>query len=51
MIPHMNEYIDIGVNLTSSSFNSDLDDVIQRALNAGVSEMIVTGTDLSLIHI
>lgn len=46
MIPHMTEYIDIGVNLTGSSFNSDLDDVIQRALDAGVSQMIVTGTDL-----
>ena len=46
MIPHMIEYIDIGVNLTGSSFNSDLDDVVQRALDAGVSQMIVTGTDI-----
>ena len=46
MIPHMIEYIDIGVNLTGSSFNSDLDDVVQRALDAGVSQMIVTGTDM-----
>jgi TatD DNase family protein len=42
----MNEYIDIGVNLTGSSFNNDLDDVVQRALDAGVSQMIVTGTDI-----
>ncbi len=47
MIPHMNEYIDIGVNLTGSSFKDDRDDVIQRALNAGVTQMIVTGTDIS----
>jgi len=46
MIPHMIEYIDIGVNLTGSSFNSDLDDVVQRALDAGISQMIVTGTDI-----
>ena len=46
MIPHMIEYIDIGVNLTGSSFNSDLDDVVQRALDAGVSQMIVTGTNM-----
>jgi len=42
----MFEYIDIGVNLTSSSFNSDMDAVVQRALDAGVSQMIVTGTDI-----
>jgi TatD DNase family protein len=43
----MSEYIDIGVNLTGSSFNSDLEDVVQRALDAGVSQMIVTGTDIN----
>jgi TatD DNase family protein len=42
----MTEYIDIGVNLTGSSFRNDLDDVVQRALDAGVSQMIVTGTDI-----
>jgi len=42
----MSEYIDIGANLTGSSFNNDLDDVVQRALDAGVSRMIVTGTDI-----
>lgn len=46
MIPHMSGYIDIGVNLTGSSFSNDLDDVIQRALDVGVSQMIVTGTDI-----
>lgn len=42
----MSEYIDIGVNLTGSSFNNDLDRVIQRARDAGVTRMIVTGTDI-----
>lgn len=46
MIPYMNEYIDIGVNLTGSSFSDDRNDVIQRALNVGVTQMIVTGTDI-----
>lgn len=46
MIPHMTGYIDIGVNLTGSSFKNDLDDVVQRALHAGVIQMIVTGTDI-----
>jgi TatD DNase family protein len=35
--------IDIGVNLTSKQFREDLPDVIQRALEAGVTHMIVTG--------
>jgi TatD DNase family protein len=42
----MSEYIDIGVNLTGSSFSNDLDQVIQRARDAGVARMIVTGTDV-----
>jgi TatD DNase family protein len=40
------ELIDIGANLTHSSFAPDRDAVMQRALNAGVSRMIVTGADL-----
>ncbi len=43
----MIEYIDIGVNLTGSSFEQDLDDVVTRAQQAGVSKMIVTGTDIT----
>jgi TatD DNase family protein len=35
--------IDIGVNLTSKQFRSDLPEVIERAVAAGVSHMIVTG--------
>ena len=40
------EYIDIGVNLTASTFKGDLDAVLDRALQASVRQMIVTGTDV-----
>ncbi len=46
MIPQMGAYIDIGVNLTGSSFRDDLDEVVQRAVESGVTTMIVTGTDI-----
>ncbi len=46
MIAQMSEYIDIGVNLTGSSFRDDLDEVVQRAVQSGVTGMIVTGTDV-----
>lgn len=39
------ELIDIGVNLTHDSFDKDRDGVIARAIEAGVTRMIVTGTD------
>ena len=39
------ELIDIGVNLTHSSFRHDLGAVIERATAAGVVQMVVTGTD------
>jgi len=39
------ELIDIGVNLTHSSFRQDLHAVIERAIAAGVVQMVVTGTD------
>lgn len=38
--------VDIGVNLTSSRFKNDLDDVIRKAQDSGVDKMIVTGTDI-----
>ena len=41
----MNQYIDIGVNLTGSSFKKDIPQVIDRAHHAGVEKMVVTGTD------
>ncbi|WP_028024247.1 3'-5' ssDNA/RNA exonuclease TatD [Enterovibrio calviensis] len=38
--------IDIGVNLASSRFDKDRDEVVARAQLAGVSAMLLTGTDL-----
>jgi TatD DNase family protein len=38
------QLVDIGANLTHASFQPDLDDVIARARQAGVSKIIVTGT-------
>ena len=38
------ELIDIGVNLAHDSFDADRDAVMQRAANAGVAQMIVTGS-------
>ena len=38
--------IDIGVNLLHPQFNSDRQAVIQRAREAGVSQMLITSTDL-----
>ncbi|HEV7984638.1 MAG TPA: TatD family hydrolase, partial [Steroidobacteraceae bacterium] len=40
-------WTDIGVNLTHDSFKDDRDAVIERARNAGVTQMIVTGADLA----
>ncbi|MGY3266387.1 TatD family hydrolase [Lysobacter sp. HA35] len=37
------QLIDIGANLTHDSFDRDRDAVIARALEAGVSQMVVTG--------
>ncbi|EDC2511407.1 hydrolase TatD, partial [Salmonella enterica] len=34
---------DIGVNLTSSQFAKDRDDVVARAFAAGVKGMLLTG--------
>jgi TatD DNase family protein len=41
------ELIDIGANLTHSSFIEDLDRVIERALDAGVLRQVVTGADIA----
>lgn len=38
--------IDIGLNLTSSQFQNDIDTVIKNALLADVTTMIVTGTSI-----
>lgn len=42
----MNQYIDIGVNLTGSAFSNDLDEVLLRAQDASVNQLIITGTDI-----
>ena len=41
------ELIDIGSNLTHSSFAADLEQVMGRAVAAGVTRQVVTGTDLA----
>ncbi len=39
----MHELVDIGANLTHDSFERDRDEVIRRAIEAGVARMMVTG--------
>ncbi len=41
------EFIDIGANLTHSSFAADREPVLERAHQAGVRRLIVTGADLA----
>jgi TatD DNase family protein len=43
----MPDLIDIGVNLTHTSFDGDRDDVIRRAVANGVRRLIVTGTSVT----
>src|ERR1700755_3228905 len=38
--------IDIGINLSHDSYDGDRDAVIERAKDAGVTQMIVTGASL-----
>lgn len=40
--------VDIGANLTSGRFHPDLEAVLARAQAAGVSQILVTGTDLEV---
>ncbi|MGS2723372.1 TatD family hydrolase [Porticoccus sp. GXU_MW_L64] len=42
----MNSLIDIGLNLASKAFANDRDDILQRALEAGVQHCVLTGTDM-----
>ncbi|MBT2620986.1 TatD family hydrolase [Chryseobacterium sp. ISL-6] len=42
----MNTYIDIGINLTNKQFNNEHDEIINRALDNGVEQMILTGTSV-----
>ncbi|WP_263079279.1 TatD family hydrolase [Endozoicomonas sp. Mp262] len=41
-----NHLVDIGVNLTDKSFDSDRDQVIERARQAGIKNLIITGTSI-----
>ncbi len=41
------ELVDIGVNLGDKAFDKDRDDVVERALEAGITTMILTGTTLA----
>jgi hypothetical protein len=36
--------IDIGVNLTNRRFARDLEDILQRSIEAGLTDLIITGT-------
>jgi TatD DNase family protein len=44
--PRAMQLIDIGANLTHPAFHSDLPEVLERAIAAGVSSVIVTGTSV-----
>ncbi len=45
MITDMDKYVDIGVNLTGSSFKNDVSQVIERAQQVGVEQLVITGTN------
>jgi TatD DNase family protein len=40
------QFVDIGINLAHDSYDADRDAVVERALAAGVTRMIVTGSTL-----
>lgn len=42
----MSNYIDIGINLSNKQFNNDYKSFIEKAIDKGVSQMILTGTNL-----
>jgi TatD DNase family protein len=42
----MNTYIDIGINLTNKQFFNEHEEIINRALDNGVEQMILTGTSV-----
>ncbi len=44
------DLIDIGANLGHDSFDRDRDEVLQRAADAGVGRLIVTGTTVAASH-
>ena len=46
MAPVLEKLVDIGVNLTNNRFLEDLPATLERANNAGVDTLIITGTSL-----
>jgi Tat protein secretion system quality control protein TatD with DNase activity len=42
----LSSLVDIGINLTHRTFRKNWQDVVQRAMDAGVSRMILTGTSM-----
>lgn len=44
------QFIDIGVNLSNKAFARDREQVLERAINAGVKQLILTGTSLAESH-
>ena len=44
--PRAMQLIDIGANLTHPAFHSDLPEVLDRAISAGVNSIVVTGTSV-----
>lgn len=42
--------VDIGVNLSNKRFNEDTEDVLQRAQQAQVSKLVLTGTSVAESH-
>jgi hypothetical protein len=42
------QLVDIGVNLTHKQFSGDLENVINKSINAGVNLLVITGTNSSL---
>ena len=41
------QLVDVGANLTHSSFQGDLPEVLKRARDAGVATLVVTGTSVA----
>ncbi|WP_326982320.1 TatD family hydrolase [Chryseobacterium sp. MYb264] len=42
----MNTFIDIGINITNKQFYNDQEEIINRAVNNGVEQIILTGTSV-----
>lgn len=44
------QFVDIGINLTNAQFRQDYAEVVVRARNAGVTMLLLTGTNMSASH-